>query len=226
MKTSFVFMAVVCMASAAASPAMARGLQNPQTGTSDGSAQTTGQPPATQPSPDYILYDMFFRHAKAMDQVAAKQEADGESGDDFRNLDWKRSGLTEDEGATMKQIAYDCLRELDDLSQQMRARILAAGGDPDCRCTHSAPAGSVAPPYESRRQIIEDHIALLKVRLGDESFAKLDHYVRGLLGYSGTNRLAPHPLPLPKPIPNTPTNPIPLAKQNDSSIPESSGGRN
>jgi hypothetical protein len=163
--------------------------------------------PASLQVPDYVVYRTFFSHVAEREQMAAQLESQGNNAEDFRAHDWKAAGLTADEGASMKQVALDCIQALSDLSQHMQADRAAQGASPSNPASASRSLSGSSQPYEHRSEIVNDHINQLKQMLGDTSFAKLDKYVRTLQAASGANTLAPLPIPLEEPDPHVPVNP-------------------
>jgi hypothetical protein len=195
---------------------------DPATSAQDAQAQLL-----TQAAPDFILYGSFFQHVADMDKIAAKRESEGKNEAGFREHDWRAAGLTEEEGASMKEIALDCIQRLQEQRDQMRAQYAAQAIDPsDDRATRGT-ANAIIRPSETRRQIVEDHIAQLKQTLTDESYAKLDGYVRTLLGWKSVN--APLQAPSHKfdpLVPDAPVNPNVPVKTEDPSTTDKDGGKN
>lgn len=217
MKSLFqVLLALVAALSAASLSASALA----QTGQNASSQQPAGAL-AAQTAPDYIVYRVFFSHVAEREQMAAQLEAQGKNAEDLRAHDWQAAGLTADEGSSMKQIALNCIQALSDQSEHMRAELAAQGVQP----SNSASASNQPlQQYEHRSGIVNDHITQLKQALSDESFAKLDKYVRGLLRATSPNSLAPLPTQLPVPVPNAPVNPNIPAKPSNTSTTGANGG--
>jgi len=166
------------------------------------SPQTT-----TLQTPDYVLYDMFFHRLANMERLASQEEAKGRDGNGYRDRYWQAAGLTKEEGTILRETALHCLQALEDLSAYMRAQYAERGIEPSNRL--ELPPGTDSPrPYETPTEIVNDHVAQLRRLLGDDTFAKLDHYIKEVV-YKPGRKLAPNEqrLPVPTLVPNAPVNP-------------------
>jgi hypothetical protein len=156
------------------------------------SAQDAGRT-ETQFVPNYILYHMFFSHVAEVDKYATKMESKGKNEDDFRTADQKAAGLTEEEGAIMKQVSLDCIQALKDNNATMQSEHSNNSATASNAAAIAKSQSDNSPAIVNRIDIINVHIAELRQRLGDASFAKLDQYIRKLLGDHGKNVLIQNP---------------------------------
>jgi hypothetical protein len=127
--------------------------------------------------PAYQVYHMFFMHLANLDAFAAKLEADGKDGKRWRTHDERFAGLTADEGDTMRKVAFDCNKALEDQDKKIQDAIRAI------RQQYPNTFPIVPPPeldqlWTDRTQIILSHMKQLQSLLGDSSFQKLDDYVQ------------------------------------------------
>jgi hypothetical protein len=136
------------------------------------------QAPSNMVVPDWARYRFFFLHLANLDKLAAKKDARGEDGSKWRTHTQRAAGLTETEGQVMKEVAFECNQAVSDVTAQMDAltadyKNQVAGGQ------------RPTPPTEQRRQLAEKRIAIinahidrLRVMLGDESFQKVETYLK------------------------------------------------
>jgi hypothetical protein len=137
--------------------------------------------PAAPVVPDRILYHFFFIHVVNLDKAADKMEAEGKKADYYRDLDQKGAGLTNDEGATVKQVAHDCIQLLEDQKATIKATIDARRALLPTPPKNLITRSEMAQNGAARDATLNEHLAQLKNLLGDESFAKLDAYVKNLI---------------------------------------------
>jgi len=143
-----------------------------------GSAKT---PRVSQAVTEDVIYRFFFEHVENLDHVAEKLESEGKNGDGFRTHDQRLAGLTEDEGAMMKQVAYACNQAMKEQDAKVQAarkayRTQSPGGG-----TPTASAPEVTQALDERKEAINSYIAQLRAMLGESSFLKLDGYVKNLI---------------------------------------------
>lgn len=62
----------------------------------------------TEGVPKWLSYESYFEHIAGLDKAAAQLEAQGKDGKPWRTFEQHQTGLTDEEGATLKKIAYDC----------------------------------------------------------------------------------------------------------------------
>jgi hypothetical protein len=129
---------------------------------------------------DAALYRFFFRHLATLDQVAAQLDSQGKSGDGLRTHEQRFSGLTEGEGASLKQVAYDCNQAVKAVETKAQAAVKAQTVPSPGGRNLSSPA-ALATRAQARADIsgiVNSHIDQLRTALGDASFEKLDAYVK------------------------------------------------
>jgi hypothetical protein len=154
--------------------------------------------PVLQASPvaEDALYRMFFRFLGTIDQLADKLEKEGklEAADAWRTHAQRGAGLNEQEGALMREIAFDCNKALETSNAELRTavagfRVKHPGSDP-----HEALLSpDLAQLRTDHQQIFASHLDQLKSQLGKSSFQKLDAYVRELFKASVTLTPAAQP---------------------------------
>jgi hypothetical protein len=98
----------------------------------------------------------------------------------MREHDQRSSGLTQNEAALMKQVAFDCNQSLKDKNEKVHSDIDAY------RMQHpeqsrAIPPGEMSQAISDRNEAVTEHIAQLRTMLGEQSFKKLDTYVRILI---------------------------------------------
>jgi transglutaminase/protease-like cytokinesis protein 3 len=146
----------------------------------DRATRTGSSESGSQEVPDYITYRIFFSHVDELDLEADKLDAQGKDGNDLRTHDQRLSGLTDGEAALMKQIAHDCNQNLQTQKAKVHEDIEAY------RAQNHAHAGSMPPgemekSIEMRNETVTSHLAELRSALGENSFQKLDKYVRNMI---------------------------------------------
>ncbi len=137
--------------------------------------------PATGDWPDRTIYHFFFLHVVDLDQTGDKVEAEGKNADYYRTLDQKAAGLTDDEGAKVKQVAHDCVQILNEQKAKTEATIEARKAQSETSPRNLLTKGEMAANMTASNAALDEHIAQLKEILGEESFAKLDAYVKKLI---------------------------------------------
>jgi hypothetical protein len=164
-----------------------------------------GPTPAEQKSNEYMTYRMYFSHILTVDKIATKLESEGKNEQELRSQDQRESGLTEEEWAIVKQAALDCDQAL---KGQLSRTLLVTHGEAPAEGTQPQESTETAAQLIQRRRailksdvspgdapnpvigsedVIRSYVAQLRQTLGDESFAKLDKYVRRLLGVHDSN---------------------------------------
>jgi predicted transglutaminase-like cysteine proteinase len=135
---------------------------------------------AGQAVPDHVIYRIFFSHVEQQEHAAEALEAEGKDGSGMREHDQRSSGLTQNEAALMKQVAFDCNQSLKDKNEKVHSDIDAY------RMQHpeqsrAIPPGEMSQAISDRNEAVTEHIAQLRTMLGEQSFKKLDTYVRILI---------------------------------------------
>jgi hypothetical protein len=126
---------------------------------------------------DRKIYHYFFVEQVNMDIAAQKAEAHGQNGDKYRTQDSRVAGLTDEEGAKVRQIAEDCVRILIDQDAKMKA--LMDERREQLPTTKSPLSKDEIAQFNSERdEAIDQHIFQLKETLGEYSFEKLDLFVK------------------------------------------------
>src|SRR5437660_12724905 len=157
-----------------------------QTPTSTGLQATSSQPvpvpsaPAdTTPAPIWVTYHFFFLHVENLDKVAAEEEAKGKEGAKWRTHDQRAAGLSEEEGKILRQKAHDCNREVNEVDAKFQAGVQDFHGQvPNEQVRKVTPLPELDQLLQQRIQIINSSVDRLRSMLGEESFQKLDSYVR------------------------------------------------
>jgi hypothetical protein len=141
--------------------------------------------PATPTDPNspapqnYQIYHIFFMHLANFDSLAAKLEANGKKADGLRTHDQRLAGLTVEEGALVKKVAYDCNQQVAAVEKRFQEAVA------EFRQQHSNdqfPLRALPPDLQQlwarRAQIINSEIDQLQILLGQTSFQKLDNWVQ------------------------------------------------
>jgi hypothetical protein len=156
------------------------------------SAPIGSAPVAEQQVPDWVRYRIFFLHLANLDAFAAQQDAAGIDGDAWRSHDWNAAGLSEEEGAILKEVADRCNRTVREHDIKARTAVAAFRSHLSRgRALSSSPPPELERLRDDRLRIVSSCIERLRSSLPEASFEKLDTYVRTL--YHGVVRrsLAP-----------------------------------
>ena len=150
-------------------------------------AQISPNPNRTEPTqqltdseqvPKYLKYLLYFRHLAALDQLAARKEADGKDGTGWRTHEQRAIGLTETEGKILKEVAFECNRAVKEIDERTLAAVQfvrAQGPESQANVLEDA---KVVQLRRERVEIISSTITDLQVKLGAVAFDKLDRYIR------------------------------------------------
>jgi hypothetical protein len=157
-----------------------------QTPISTGSQAASSQPVAapsapadTTPAPIWVTYHFFFFHVENLDRVAAEEDAKGKEGGKWRTHDQRAAGLSEEEGKILHQKAHDCNQEVNNTDAKLQARVRDFHGQiPNEQIHDIASLPELDQLWQQRIQIINSYVDRLRSMLGEESFQKLDSYVR------------------------------------------------
>jgi hypothetical protein len=132
--------------------------------------------------PKWLSYESYFEHIAVLDKAATQLEAKGKDGKPWRAFEQHQTGLTDEEGSTLKKTAYDCnqaVKEIDEKFQKVKT---------DFHSQHPSDFYRYQRPPEleqlwaDRQQVIEFHINELRRGLSEESFQRLDSHVHSIYG--------------------------------------------
>ncbi len=138
----------------------------------------------TEGVPKWLSYESYFEHIAGLDKAAAQLEAQGKDGKPWRTFEQHQTGLTDEEGATLKKIAYDCNQAVKDIDAKMYQVKM------DFHSQHPSQSYRYQPPPEleqlwaDRQQAIEFHIDELRRELSVESFQRVDSHVHSIYGFA------------------------------------------
>lgn len=132
--------------------------------------------------PARVIYRFFFAHLENLDRIASQLEAAGKDGKGWRSHEQRAAGLGAEEGAILKRVATDCNRAVKTHKARLQAAFAAA------KAQHANTKSLPEPPPELQQlvqegdQIVDLRIAQLRAQLGEESFQKLDSYLKKSFG--------------------------------------------
>jgi len=114
-----------------------------------------------------------------LEDYAAKKEAAGKDGSKLRTLHQQAAGLSEEEGRILSGIKDQCNQDLAAVNAKIGDAIKALRADftPE-KLRNMPPPADLLALFDQRNQIVNSAIDELKVELGNESFQKLDDYVK------------------------------------------------
>ena len=176
---SLSFVAVLCLGSLSAR-AQVTGSEpgHPPLGIAgDDRGAAHGAQPADHPVPVRILYDFLFAHLVALQQTAAKLDAEGKDGSPYLTIYSRAAGLTDDEGAILNEVAHDWRRQQDAIESRIKALTAARRSEPNPP-KNLLTMDEFSQFNNDQDENMQSHIQELKSRLGDTSFAQLDAYVK------------------------------------------------
>jgi hypothetical protein len=161
--------------------------------TDTGPAPTVAQ---AAPMAEEAKYRMFFRFIASAEAFAGKLEEEGkhDAANAWRSHVQRGAGLTEQEGAILKEIALDFNQAHNANNAKLTAAISSLRAQ-------SLPGASQPVPMTpelvqiqaDRQQILSAHVDQLKTQLGDASFKKVDAYIKDLYQSSVTAPLPSQP---------------------------------
>jgi hypothetical protein len=151
-----------------------------QSGTGPARPSDNGQGAVAAPQvPPYVIYRFFFLHLDDLDQVALQEEARGNSGEGWRSHEERAAQLNEEEGKILKQVAYDCNKALRDLDEKAKATIAASRAqDPNGKSVNLPLPPELVSLQDEQIAIVNSSVDDLRVKLGADSFKKLDDYIQ------------------------------------------------
>ncbi len=143
-----------------------------------GTAQNDQSPIEAQPAPDHVVYLIYFRHLANLDQVAAQREAEGKDGGGWRSHEQRAASLSEEEGYTLKRIAYDCLQSVAEVDKKIQSVVAAFHTQhPQGEYLKSGVPPELVQLEKEKTEIINAHIDQLKLLLGNRPFDKLARHI-------------------------------------------------
>jgi hypothetical protein len=176
----------------------------PQSAVTSTKAQTIadpgGQPPTIDISdtPDPAEFFFFFRHLESLDAAADNAVAEGNpDASQWKSHHQQAAGLTDEQGAIVKEVAYACNQTLSDPDVQIQADATLSGGEPTI---------STDPP-PGRMEIVSAAVDELRSRIGEEPFQALAAYVHATFG-SALEAVSGSPGPVPPDITGDPAPPV------------------
>ena len=142
----------------------------------------SGQPSKPlQKAPAWVTYLFFFGHLEHLDQAADEQVALGNksAAAQWRTHEQVAAGLEAREGNLLKQVAYDCLRTLEDKDAEIQAAVKAFHKRyPDGGFLTAPIPEELRALWRERIQIVERQVDRLRSLLGEERFLALDGYIQ------------------------------------------------
>ncbi|MFI5119089.1 MAG: CHRD domain-containing protein [Thermoanaerobaculia bacterium] len=163
-------------------PPPAAGISRPLPPPGIGEPNWAGPAPRRQfRSPSASTYAFFFSRLADLDESAGDDEAAGLDPDaaEKRQREAHAAGLTEREGAILKEVAFDCNRALAPLDAKIRASV------------NNSPWLESSQLWQERSGIAEPCVVRLRARLGEAAFANLDTYVGDHFGAAPDAQQAP-----------------------------------
>ncbi len=133
--------------------------------------------------PEFVPYMFLFNHHEFNLQKAAELDRQSKNGAGYRSMEKRLAGLTDQEAVVLDQVTADCERELEKQDERAREVINAFRARfPPGRL----PEGVLLPPppaeltqmQEERNAIILRARDRLHEAFGDESFKRLDSFVK------------------------------------------------
>jgi hypothetical protein len=134
--------------------------------------------------PKWLSYESYFEHIAVLDKAATQLEAKGKDGKPWRTFEQHQTGLTDEEGATLKKIAYDCNQAVKDIDAKMYQVKMDFHSQHPSQSYRYQPPPEIEQLWADREHVIEAHIDELRWDLGEESFQRLDSHVHTLYGVS------------------------------------------
>jgi hypothetical protein len=134
--------------------------------------------------PKWLSYESYFEHIAGIDKLAAELEAKGKDGKPWRTFEQHQTGLTDEEGATLKKAAYDCNQAVKDIDAKMYQVKMDFHNQHPSQSYRYQPPPEIEQLWADRQQVIEAHIDELRGDLSVESFQRLDSHVHTLYGVS------------------------------------------
>jgi hypothetical protein len=134
---------------------------------------------SAQVVPDYVTYRFFFTHLANLGQLADSLEKAGKDGSKWRTHDQHAAGLSDAEGQILTQVAQDCNQSLKNEDTKIQSSITGFHNQfPNGQFVSVSAPPELAQFENEKIQAINTHIEQLKSQLGQDSFNKLDVYVK------------------------------------------------
>ncbi len=148
----------------------------------------TGTDPGPAPTvPAAVLYRLYFQHLETLDAFAARLEAAGREGGAWRTHEQQAVGLSEEDGASLKQVAHDCLqavRAVDARAKDVATSFRAA--NPNGAFRTLPPPPELAELQDEQTATLSGCMDRLRTALGEDTFQHLDSYIQTRFGASVT----------------------------------------
>jgi hypothetical protein len=129
--------------------------------------------------PTHVMYSFFFQNLALLEALAAAKEAKGEDGSGWRTHTLRVAGLSDSEAATVKLVAFDCNKQVDEQDKKIGAAIKAFRQQYPRQQYPTLQSPEVNALWAGRLDIINSHIQQLQLLLGPARFQTLDQYVQG-----------------------------------------------
>jgi hypothetical protein len=146
-------------------------------------AAQTSSPPTTTEIPVHVMYKHLFHHVIALKKKAAEVEKEDKDATQFRTHFMRKASLTADEARILEEVALQLEQDEQQLAARAKPLIAAYKAQyPGGQVPHGQ---TPAPPPDELKQISAEREASilrardqLRIRLGDEAFARFDNFVR------------------------------------------------
>jgi hypothetical protein len=140
-------------------------------------------PPQPTQYPEEVMYFFLFKKLESLEDQARRAESEGRSPDNYRKHFIRKISLTESENELLKQIATNCLSELEAMDVSVREIVRRAHED----LKRNPPRRGNPPPLppaeltvlqRQRENTILRFRDSLKTSLGNAKFNQLHAYLR------------------------------------------------
>jgi len=133
---------------------------------------------AAKDPPPHVLYFFLFTDLVERQQAAARVKARGKDDSYYRTVYSREAGLTDEEGATLNEIALDWRRQQDAIEVKIKTAIEAHRAESPTPPKNPLTMDEFNEFGQEQIDILNEHIEEIKSQLGDASFGKLDAYVK------------------------------------------------
>jgi hypothetical protein len=132
--------------------------------------------------PDRVTYEFLFRHVANLELLADQKDQDGKDSSAIRNSVRDDFGLADVQAEYLKSVAFDCLRQAQQLDQQARqiidqTRALYPKGQLAGKPVPKCPAALYALQAERNNAFLAGRLRL-QLQFGDAGFAVFDNLVK------------------------------------------------